>query len=62
MTWTVLILVLVMAIAASKLVRHSLTVLAAITTIVALVWVLAGHGHDPSPTASRASLTSSATP
>jgi hypothetical protein len=58
MTWTALILLLVMAIAASKFVRHSLAVLAAIATIVALVWVLAGRAPDPPLGGSRASLTS----
>ena len=60
MTWTLLILVLVMAVAASKLVRHSLAVFAAIATIVALVWVLAGHA--PEPSGARANLTSRSTP
>jgi len=63
MTWTaLLILVLVMAIAASKLARHSFTILAALATITALVWLLAGRAPDPPPGGSRASLTSRATP
>jgi hypothetical protein len=63
MTWTpVLVLILAMAIAASKLVRHSLRVLAAMATIVALVWFLAGHAPDPPPGGPRASLTSRTTP
>ena len=60
MTWTLLILVLVMAIAASKLVRHSLAVFAAIATIVALVWMLADHA--PERGGARANLTSRSTP
>jgi hypothetical protein len=62
MSWTALVLILVMAIAASKLVRHSLTVLAAIATIGALFWVLIGHPPDAPSRGSRESFTSRATP
>jgi len=40
MTWTILIVVLVMAMAATKLARHSLTLLAMAASISALVWFL----------------------
>ena len=59
MTWTAFILVLVMAIAASKLARHSLTMLAGVASIAALVWFLVGHPADPEPhgSSSQANLT-----
>jgi len=66
MTWTILILVMV--IAATKIARHSLTLIAMAAAIAVLVWLLIGrpsdraldreaHNGDP-----RASLTSRAIP
>jgi hypothetical protein len=46
MTWTVLIVVLVMAFAATKLARHSLTLLAMAASITVLVWLLIGRPSD----------------
>jgi len=46
MTWTVLIVVLVMAIAATKLARHSLTLLAMAASITVLVWILISRPSD----------------
>jgi hypothetical protein len=68
MTWTILIVVLVMAIAATKLVRHSLTLLAAATSITILAWLLIGHSsdqgldHEANNGGSRASPTSRVIP
>jgi hypothetical protein len=47
MSWAALILIVVMAIAGSKFTRHSLTVLAALASIGALVWYLAVHTNEP---------------
>ncbi len=46
MTWTILIVVLVMAIAATKLARHSLTLLALAASIAVLAWFLIGRSSD----------------
>jgi len=46
MTWTILIMVLVMAMAATKLARHSLTLLAMAASITALVWFLMSRPSD----------------
>jgi hypothetical protein len=46
MTWTILIVVLVMAMAATKLARHSLTLLAMAASISALVWFLMNSPPD----------------
>lgn len=46
MTWTILIVVLVMAMAATKFARHSLTLLAMAASITALVWVLMSRPSD----------------
>jgi hypothetical protein len=46
MTWPILILVLVMAIAATRLVRHSLGLIAVAASITVLVWLLVGHPSD----------------
>lgn len=68
MTWTILILVLVMAFTATKLARHSFTLLAAAASITMLVWLLIGrpsdHPHDREAQngGSRASLTSRVIP
>jgi hypothetical protein len=43
MTWTILILVLVMAVAVTKLARHSLTLFAVAAAIAVLAWLLIGH-------------------
>jgi hypothetical protein len=48
MSWAALILIVVMAIAGSKFTRHSLTVLAALASIGALVWFLAVHTNNDS--------------
>jgi hypothetical protein len=62
MTWTALIVILVIVIAGSKLARHSLTVLAAMASILALVWLLAAPDRPRDPeqrgSGSHASLTS----
>jgi hypothetical protein len=64
MTWTILILALVMAFTATKLARHSFTMLAAAAAIIVLSWILVGRpsnhaldreAHNGS---SRAGLTS----
>lgn len=60
MTWAFLILVVVMVIAGSKLLRRWLTVLAAMTSIAALVYLLTARSdwpRDPKPS-DHASLTS----
>jgi amino acid permease len=62
MTWTAIVLILVMMVAGSKLARHSLTALAAMASIGALVWFLAAHTPEPHPGASHASLTSRPVP
>jgi hypothetical protein len=62
MTWTAIVLILVMMVAGSKLARHSLTALAAIASIGALVWFLAVHTPEPRRGAAHASLTSRAVP
>jgi hypothetical protein len=62
MTWAILILILVMVIAGSKLVRHSLALLTAIALIAALVWALEGRAPQPGGSASHASLTSRTVP
>jgi hypothetical protein len=46
MTWTIFILVLVMAIAVTKLARHSLTLLAVAAAIAVLAWLLIGGPSD----------------
>ena len=62
MSWAALILILVMVIAGSKLVRHSLALLAAIASIVALAWLLTAHAPAPRVSGSHASLTSRTMP
>ena len=60
MTWALLILVVVMVIAGSKLLRQWLTVLAAMSSIAALVYLLTARSdwpRDPKPS-DHASLTS----
>jgi Ca2+/H+ antiporter len=56
MSWAALILIVVMAIAGSKFTRHSLTVLAAVASIGALVWYLAVHTNALDDSRPRASL------
>jgi hypothetical protein len=46
MTWTILILVLVMAIAVTKLARHALTLFAVTAAITVLAWLLIGRPSD----------------
>jgi Ca2+/H+ antiporter len=60
MSWAALILIVVMAIAGSKFTRHSLTVLAALASIGALVWFLAVHTNELAGSRPHASLTQGA--
>jgi hypothetical protein len=60
MSWAALILIVVMAIAGSKFTRHSLTVLAALASIGALVWFLGVHTNELESGRPRASLTQGA--
>ena len=60
MSWAALILIVVMAIAGSKFTRHSLTVLAALASIGALVWFLAVHSNQLGDSRPHASLTQGA--
>jgi uncharacterized membrane protein YdjX (TVP38/TMEM64 family) len=60
MSWAALILIVVMAIAGSKFTRHSLTVLAALASIGALVWYLAVHTNELGDSRPHASLTQGA--
>jgi hypothetical protein len=46
MTWPILIVVLVMAIAATRLVRHSLSLIAVAASITVLAWLLIGRPSD----------------
>jgi hypothetical protein len=48
MTWTIFIVVLVMAFTATKLARHSFTLLAMAVSITILVWLLIGRPSDHS--------------
>jgi hypothetical protein len=62
MTWTAFCLILVMAIAASKVARRSLTMAVAIASILGLVWFLAGRDGEPRDVGAHASLTTHAVP
>jgi hypothetical protein len=46
MTWTILIVILVMAFAATKLARHSLTLFAVVVAVTVLAWHLIGRSSD----------------
>jgi len=46
MTWTIFTVVLVMAIAASRLARHSITLIAMAASIAVLIWLLIGRPSD----------------
>jgi hypothetical protein len=62
MTWTAFCLILVMAIAGSKVARRSLTMAVAIASILGLVWLLAGREPEPHEIGAHASLTTRAVP
>jgi hypothetical protein len=59
MTWMAGVLIVVMVMAGSKFVRHSLIILAAIASIGALIWLLVGHAPESRGNRSRFGLSSS---